>query len=125
MIELEGEALKAQFVAHAALNAHAEPFCVGFRGAKKCHVIWVSSAQSNMAFGVNSVPRSETIMRGLRGCSIRASVRALSAVSRSKFLEPRMAFLPDDVDDVQNANRRPQADWTSTKFSDQRALGLV
>ena len=47
------------------LKLSQKPFCIGFPGAMKCQITLLSCAQANMAFEVNSVPLSETIMPGL------------------------------------------------------------
>src|ERR1700722_14659624 len=47
------------------LKLSQKPFCIGFPGAMKCQTTLLSCAQANMAFEVNSVPLSETIMPGL------------------------------------------------------------
>src|ERR1700758_3823854 len=46
------------------LKLSQKPFCIGFPGAMKCQTTLLSCAQANMAFEVNSVPLSETIMPG-------------------------------------------------------------
>lgn len=43
---------------------------MGLPGAMKCQVMLCSSAQASMAFDVNSLPFSETIIPGLPRCSI-------------------------------------------------------
>jgi hypothetical protein len=53
------------------LKLSQKPFCIGFPGAMKCQTTLLSCAQANMAFEVNSVPLSETIMPGLPRRSIK------------------------------------------------------
>ena len=53
------------------LKLSQKPFCIGFPGAMKCQTTLLSCAQANMAFDVNSVPLSETIMPGLPRRSIK------------------------------------------------------
>ena len=47
------------------LKLSQKPFCIGLPGAMKCQTTLLSCAQASMAFEVNSVPLSETIMPGL------------------------------------------------------------
>jgi hypothetical protein len=47
------------------LKLSQKPFCIGFPDAMKCQTTLLSCVQANMAFDVNSVPLSETIMPGL------------------------------------------------------------
>ena len=59
------------------LKLSQKPFCIGFPGAMKCQTTLLSCAQANMAFEVNSVPLSETIVSGRpRIAMIRSSSRA-------------------------------------------------
>ena len=53
------------------LKLSQKPFCIGVPGAMKCQTTLLSCAQANMAFEVNSVPLSETIMPGLPRRSIK------------------------------------------------------
>ena len=52
------------------LKLSQKPFCIGLPGSILCHATPVSFAQARIAFEVNSVPWSETIIPGLpRGMS--------------------------------------------------------
>jgi hypothetical protein len=73
---------------------------MGLPGATKCQVMLSSSAQASMALDVNSVPLSETIIPGLRGCSI-SVVNSRATPSRDRCVrDRRQAFPADVIDDV-------------------------
>src|ERR1700722_19735780 len=86
------------------LKLSQKPFCIGFPGAMKCQTTLLSCAQANMAFEVNSVPLSETIMPGLPR-------RLINAVSSRATRRPEIEVsgiaarhLPRHlIDDVQDA----------------------
>jgi len=79
-----------------------------------------------MAFEVNSVPLSETIMPGLPR-------RAINVVSSraTRFPEIDVSGIAARHSRVTSSttlrmrNRRPQANWSCTKSSDQRAFGFA
>src|SRR3979490_3270791 len=79
-----------------------------------------------MAFDVNSVPLSETIIPGLPRCSI--SVVSSRATRRLEIevsgIAARHSWVTSSTT-FKIRNRRPQANWSWTKLSDQRAIGLV
>jgi hypothetical protein len=96
------------------LKLSQKPFCIGFPGAMKCQTTLLSCAQANMAFEVNSVPLSETIMPGLPR-------RLINAVS---FLRARRvdAFGGEAIEsgaismrEPRFLWRRPLIVWTKTK----------
>ena len=100
-------------------------FCIGFPGAMKCQTTLLSFAQANMAFEVNSVPLSETIMPGLprrliNAVSSRATRRPEIEVSGIAARHSRVTSSTI----FRMRNRRPQASWSWTKSTDQRAFGL-
>ena len=83
------------------LKLSQKPFCIGFPGALKCQTTLLSCAQANMAFEVNSVPLSETIMPGLprrliNAVSSRATRRPKIEGQGSPQALPRHVI--DDVD---------------------------
>jgi hypothetical protein len=65
------------------LRLSQKPFCIGFPGAMKCQTIPLSCVQASMAFDVNSVPLSETIMPGFPR-------RLISAVSSRATRRPEI-----------------------------------
>ena len=72
LIEAKEQALVEKLVSHGPLKLSQKPFCMGLPGAMKCQSTCFSCAHSSMAFEVNSVPLSETIMQGLPRLSSRA-----------------------------------------------------
>ena len=59
------------------LKLSTRPFCIAFFGAMYCHSTFRSSRHFSIAFDVNSVSLSETIMQGyLRTSAIQSSSRA-------------------------------------------------
>ena len=91
----------------------------------KCQTTLLSCAQANMAFEVNSVPLSETIMPGLP----RRSINAVSsrATRRPEIEVSGIAARHSRVTSstmFRMRSRRPQTSWSWTKSTDQRAFGL-
>ena len=81
--------------------------------------------QTSMAFEVNSVPLSETIMPGLprrliNAVSSRATRRPEIDVSGIAAKQSRVTSSTMS----RMRNRRPQASWSWTKSTDQRAFSL-
>src|SRR5271170_1441795 len=108
------------------LKLSQKPFCIGFPGAMKCQTTLLSCAQANMAFEVNSVPLSETIMPGLP----RRSISAVSsrATRRPEIEVSGIAARHSRVTSstmLRIRNRRPKANWSWTKSRDQRALAAA
>ena len=108
------------------LKLSQKPFCIGFPGAMKCHTILLSCVQASMAFEVNSVPLSETIMLGLP----RRSIKTVSsrATRRPEIDVSGIAAKHSRVTSstmFRMRNRRPQASWSWTKSRDQRALAAA
>ena len=88
----------------------------------KCQTTVLSCAQANMAFEVNSVPLSETIMPGLprrliNAVSSRATRRPEIEVSGIAARHSRVTSSTM----FRMRNRRPQPSWSWTKSTDQRA----
>jgi hypothetical protein len=92
------------------LKLSQNPFCMGLPGAMKCQAMLCSSAQASMAFDVNSVPLSETIIPGLPRCSI--SVVSSRATRRPEIEVSGIAARHSRVTSstmFRMRNRRPQA----------------
>src|SRR5277367_570556 len=86
------------------LKLSHKPFCIGFPGAMKCHTTPLSCAQANMAFEVNSVPLSETMMPGLPRRLINAVSSRATRRPQDRGVRDRRQALPRHViDDVQDA----------------------
>src|ERR1700733_14179055 len=107
------------------LKLSQKPFCIGFPGAMKCQTTLLSCAQANMAFEVNSVPLSDTIIPGLprrliNAVSSRATRRPEIEVSGIAARHSRVTSSTM----FRMRSRRPQASWSWTKSADQRAFGL-
>src|SRR5271166_6819781 len=86
------------------LKLSQKPFCMGLPGAMKCQVSLLSRAHASMAFEVNSVPLSETIMPGLPRLS--TSADSSRATRRPEIEASGMAARHSPrhvVDDVQDA----------------------
>jgi hypothetical protein len=85
------------------LKLSQKPFCIGFPGAMKCQTTLLACAQANMAFEVNSVPSSETIMPGYAPFDQRRQFPR-HAPARDQGVRDRRQALPRHViDDVQDA----------------------
>lgn len=106
--------------------AQPAPYGVQPAEALICQVMPFSCAQASMAFEVNSVPWSETIMLGLprwaiNSVSSRATRRPEIEVSGIAARHSRVTSSTT----LRMRKRRPQANWSWTKSSDQRAFGLA
>src|ERR1700724_3984596 len=65
MIEAEEQAFVEKLISHPTFETLAEAVLHVFARCDECQVMLCSSAQASMAFDVNSVPLSETIIPGL------------------------------------------------------------
>src|SRR6201990_3475619 len=125
MVKVEEQALVEKLVAHAAVAALPEAVLHRLSRAMKCQTTLLSCAQANMTFEVNSVSLSETIMPGLprrliNAVSSRATRRPEIEVSGIAAKHSRVTSSTT----FRMRNRRPQASWSWTKSTDQRAFGL-
>jgi len=111
------------------LKLSQKPFCIGFPGAMKCQMILLSCVQASMAFEVNSVPLSDTIMPGLPRRSIktvssRATRRPEIDVSgiAAKHSSVTSSHSRHVIDDVQDAEPPAAGELVMDKI--QRPAGV-
>src|SRR4029077_7703930 len=83
MIEAEEQALVEKLVAHAPVETLAEAVLHRLSRRDEMQTIVLSCVQASIAFEVNSVPLSETIMPGLPR-------RSINAVSSRATLRPEI-----------------------------------
>ena len=110
VIEPKEQALVGSSSRMRPLKLSQKPFCIGFPGAMKRQTISLSLAKASMAFEVNSVPSSETIMPGLPRRSI--SAVGSRATRRSEIEVSGIAARHSRVTSstmFRMRNRRPQA----------------
>ncbi|PWE77300.1 hypothetical protein XF30_11550 [Bradyrhizobium sp. SUTN9-2] len=92
----------------------------------KCQSMAASLHQASMALQVNSVPWSDAIIPGLpRRWTIAVSSRATRRPEIDvSGMAPRHSLVTSSTM-VRMRKRRPLANWSWTKSSDQRAFGLA
>jgi hypothetical protein len=126
MIEAEEQALVEKFVVHAPVEALAKTVLHRPSRHDEMPDDRFVARQASMAFEVNSVPWSETIVPGLP----RRSINAVSSrATRRPEIEvseiaARRSRVPSSTM-FRMRNRRPQANWSWTKSTDQRALATA
>src|SRR6185312_10709712 len=106
------------------LKLSTKAFWIVLPGAMKCQLMLVSLHQASMALQVNSVPLSETIEPGLpRPSTIAVSSRATRRPEIDvSGIAPRHSLVTSSTT-LRTRKRRPLANWSWTKSSDQRAFG--
>ena len=125
MIEAEEQALVEKFVSHAAIEALAEAVLHRLSRRDEMPDDRVVVRPGRMAFEVNSVPLSDTIMPGLPRRSIKTvSSRATRRpeIDVSEIAAKHSRVMSSTM--FRMRSRRPQASWSWTKSTDQRAFGL-